>query len=101
EGGTAQAFLNSDVNDIAAGIRATVEGLKSCVFDLAANDIEVKAGSETQGEIFVDEKLIPADEWRMNNPTTLELLGASCEVWQRPEVTAFFAGFPCDAIIVR
>jgi hypothetical protein len=101
DGGSAMAFLNDNVDEIAAGIRATVEGLKSCTFDLAASNVEVKEGSESQGEIFVNDELIPADQWRMNNPTTLELLGAACETWQRPEVTKFFAGFPCDAIVVR
>src|SRR5690554_111359 len=101
EGSSAMAFLNDNVTEIAAGIKAKVEGLKSCVFNLADSNVEVKEGSEDSGDIYVDDKLIPQDQWRMNDPTTLELLGEACETWQRPEVSKFFAGFPCDAIIVR
>ena len=101
EGGSAMAFLNDNVVEIAAGIKAKVEGLKSCVFNLADSNVEVKAGSESSGDIYVDDEIIPQDQWRMNDPTTLELLGEACETWQRPEVSKFFAGFPCDAIIVR
>jgi hypothetical protein len=101
EGGTATAFLDSDPTALATQIRSAVEGLKSCIFNLAQSNVEVKAGSESEGNIFVDDQLIPLDQWRMNDAVTLELLGAACETWQRPEVTKFFAGFPCDAIVVR
>lgn len=101
EGGTAKAFLNTDPAALATQIRTAVEGLKSCVFDLAASNVEVKEGSESEGQIYVNEELIPLEQWRMNNPTTLELLGEACETWQRPDVDKFFAGFPCEAIIIR
>lgn len=101
EGGTAKAFLNTDPAALATQIRTAVEGLKSCVFNLAASNVEVKEGSESEGEIYVNDELIPLDQWRMINPTTLELLGDACATWQRPDVDKFFAGFPCDAIIIR
>lgn len=100
EGGTATAFFSSDTGALAAQIRSAIEDLKSCTFDLGDSDIEVKAGSEDTGKIFVDDELVPADQWRMIDSTTLELLGAACEKWQKPEVTKFFAGFPCESIII-
>lgn len=100
-GGTATAFLDSDPSALATQIQATVEGLKSCTFDLGASNVEVKAGSEGQGNIFVNEEQIPADQWQMNSTTQLELLGEACDTWQLPEVTKFFAGFPCDALTIK
>jgi hypothetical protein len=36
----------------------------------------------------------------MNSATVLELMGDACTKWQSPEVTKFFAGFPCEALII-
>jgi hypothetical protein len=95
-GGTATAILNSDPAALAQQILASVESLKSCVIDL---NFEVINADE--GEIFVGDLVnsIPADQWRMNTETQMELLGAACTTWQSPDVFDFFAGFPCNAIV--
>lgn len=100
EGGTATAFLNTDIDGLAEQINSTVSGLKSCIFDLGDSGVSVKEGQEDKGEIFVQDELIPREDWRMNSATVLELLGDSCTKWQSPEVTKFFAGFPCEALII-
>jgi hypothetical protein len=100
EGGTATAFLSTDIAGLAEQINSTVSGLKSCIFDLGDSGVSVKEGEEDTGEIFVQDELIPQDQWRMNSATVLELLGDSCTKWQSPEVTKFFAGFPCEALII-
>jgi len=100
EGGTATAFLSADTAALAEQISSTVSGLKSCIFDLGDSGVSVKEGEEDTGEIFVQDELIPQDQWRMNSATVLELLGDSCTKWQAPEVTKFFAGFPCEALII-
>lgn len=97
-GGTATAFLSTDTAALAAQIQATVSGLKTCIFDLTESGVEVKEGQEATGEIFVNEQLVPLDQWRMNHSQELELLGAACTAWQDPTVTKFFAGFPCEAL---
>jgi len=99
-GGTATAFLSTDTAALAEQISSTVSGLKSCIFDLGDSGVSVKTGEEDTGEIFVQDELIPQDQWRMNSATVLELLGESCTKWQSPEVTKFFAGFPCEALII-
>jgi hypothetical protein len=96
EGGTATAFLNADPAALSQQILASVEGLKSCVIEFNFNVV-----NESAGEIFVDNAVIPTDQWQMNNENTIELLGDACTQWQSPGVTDFFAGFPCDAIVVR
>lgn len=100
-GGTQKAFLNTDPAALAAEIRSRLEALKSCIFDLSHSNVEVKEDKVATGQIYVNEELIPSTDWRMNDPTTLELLGAACETWLKPEVTEFFAGFPCDALIIK
>lgn len=100
--GNAEAFLGGNPAALVESLRSKVEGLKSCVFDLTAAGLEIKEGSEDTGNIFVDnmDVAIPMSDWRMNSPSELELLGASCELWKSPGVTEFFAGFPCEAVVI-
>ena len=62
--------------------------------------VAVEAGSESKGEIYVGDLTTPiaGADWRMNNPSQIELLGASCELWKLKETSNFFAGFPCEVI---
>lgn len=101
EGGTAQAFLNNDVAGTVAQIETAVQGLKSCVLDLANSGVEVTPAGEESGEIFIENVLIPLDQWHMNSPTVLELTGDACATWQLPESNDFFAGLTCEQIIIR
>lgn len=103
EGGSATAFLNADPEALAAQILSSVDGLKSCIFDLSDGGVSVKTELKGQGDVFVDDMdtPIPQDQWQLNDEITLELLGDACTKWQSPEVTEFFAGFPCEAIVVR
>ena len=95
-GGTAEAFLGASPEELVASLKEKVSGLKSCTIEF---NFEVK--DATTGEIFVHDEVnpIPQDQWRMNTPTEIELLGDACTQWQSPEVSYFFAGFPCAAII--
>ncbi len=99
-GGT-MAFLGTDPAELVTALQATVEGLKSCIFDLGDSGVEVTPDGEANGDIFVEDELIPLDQWHMNTPTVLELTGDACLRWQQPEVTKFFAGFSCAQIIIR
>jgi hypothetical protein len=98
-GGTAKAFLSADTTAVANEIRSKVQGLKNCIFDLSASNVEVKEGAE--GTIYVNNEIIPDDQWKMNSPTVLELTGDACTNWLKPEVTDFFAGFACEALIIK
>ncbi len=98
---TKKAFMDADPAALAAQIQSSLEALKSCIFDLSHSNVEVKEDKVATGQIYVNEELIPSTDWRMNDPTTLELLGESCDTWLKPEVTQFFAGFPCDALIIK
>jgi len=96
-GGTASAFMDADPAALAEVILTQVEALKSCVIDV---NFAVDAGAEDQGEIYVGDLTTPvaASDWRMNTPSQIELLGASCDLWLLEETKDFFAGFPCEVI---
>jgi hypothetical protein len=97
-GGTATAFMDADPEALAEQIFTQVEALKSCVIEV---NFAVNAGSESLGEIYVGDLTtpIPAADWRMNTPSQVELLGASCDLWLLEETKDFFAGFPCEVIV--
>lgn len=100
EGGTATAFLNADPAALATEIRSQVEGLKSCSIDMNFDVVNA-----SKGDIFVHDldNAIPRDQWEVSgaSTSTINLLGAACDLWQQPDVKDFFAGFPCDAIVVK
>src|SRR5690606_23177181 len=95
-GGTAEAFLGASPQELVESLKAKVSGLKSCTIEF---NFEVKDAKT--GEIFVHDEAtpIPQDQWRMNTSSEIELLGDACTQWQSPDVSYFFAGFPCAAII--
>jgi hypothetical protein len=103
---TRKAFLNTDPGALGTVIRSSLESLKSCTFDLASANVEVDLTVASEGKVWVNDKdkagpSVPADQWHMLNSTTLELLGATCDTWLRPEVTEIAADFPCEAIILK
>jgi hypothetical protein len=100
-GGTATAILNSNPAALAEQILASVSGLKSCAIDLNFDIVNAN-----KGEIFVHDLMgnpIPREQWEVTAGSTdsITLLGAACDLWQTPDVKDFFAGFPCDAIVVK
>jgi hypothetical protein len=99
-GGTAEAFLSADPAALVTSLQTTVSGLKSCAIEFNFDVLNA-----ADGEIYVGdlETPIPQDQWQMQDGSTniMELIGAACTKWQSPDVTDFFAGFPCDAIVVR
>jgi len=96
-GGTAMAYMDPDPSAIATSILTEVEMLKSCVIDV---NFAVADGAKDKGEIYVGDLTVPIaqEEWRLNTPSQIELLGASCDKWLLPDTSEFFAGFPCEVI---
>lgn len=96
--GTASAFLTTDLTALAAQIRTSLAGLKSC--QIALNFSVTNAST---GQIYVDDTAtpIPNEEWGLaeGEDDVIELKGASCELWQSEGVDYFFAGFPCGSIV--
>lgn len=104
-GGTAEVFM-PDLADQAAlveQIRALVQGLKSCTFDLQ-NRIKVDVARADQAKVNVQGTNVAYDVaghdgWHMVTDTQLELAGSACELWQKPDSTQIHFDFPCEIIL--
>jgi hypothetical protein len=103
--GTAKAFTPDATNQAALRdqIATLVSGIKSCVFDLSGQ-IEVDVNQLNLAQVSVQGQEVPLDPangWRMNNSTQLELVGSACANWRKPEITQIDFNFPCGIIIIR
>jgi hypothetical protein len=106
-GGTARVFRPdlSDprrIDDLVKQLSDVIAGVKGCIFDLEGK-IKVNLDALGAAQVFVQGLPVPlsnVDGWRMNSPTQLELVGAACANWRRPENTVIKFHFPCDAIII-
>jgi hypothetical protein len=107
-GGTAQVYKPDVTNQkaLADAIAAALSGTKSCVFDLGKLDgkpIKVDLTQLDQAHVLVMGQQIPrddADGWHMRSATELELSGAACATWRKPESVTIDFQFPCQIIII-
>ncbi len=97
-GGTAKAILESDPATIASEIETRVKSIKSCVLDLTSQGVSFKTGAH--GEVLIEGQTVPAEQWRIDSPTVLELLGDACVTWKKPESVNLKANFTCDQLNV-
>jgi hypothetical protein len=65
----------------------------------------VKAGSEKLGVVTLNNMLVPFDDpgapevgWRLKDPSTLELVGATCTTLKTTPNANLAARFPCGTI---
>jgi hypothetical protein len=108
-GGTAEVFKPDLTNQqaLVGAISAALSGVKSCVFDLGKLDgkaIKVDLGQLAKAHVLVMGAEIPLDDangWHMTSATQLELSGAACETWRKPENTTIDFQFPCEAIVIE
>jgi hypothetical protein len=89
---------------IVTQLRAALQGVKSCTFDLSGH-IMVDLNRLAEGVIKVDGTVVPLDRtntngWNMNTATELQLYGPACDNWRSPTATNIDFGFPCGVIIV-
>jgi hypothetical protein len=96
-GGTAQFYEATPAEALTTSALSTViASIRSCVFDLQdrpeLDSSNVDAMSvEIDGQQAAREQ---PDGFRMNSPTQLELLGASCQRWRMPDARISFT-VPC------
>ncbi|HXS17912.1 MAG TPA: hypothetical protein VN764_12020 [Polyangiaceae bacterium] len=73
-----------------------IDGVRSCVVDL---DGEIAEGKEDTGTITLDGVPLEyngADGWKVNSPTQIELVGASCEAIKSGDHDIDIS-FPCES----
>ncbi len=104
-GGNAVVY-HPDPNDQAAltqQIASAISGVKSCVFDLGG-EISVNLRLLAEASVSIEGQVVPQSSdngWRMNTGNQLELVGAGCTSWQKPESTKIDFNFPCDIIVPK
>ncbi|HEX6243878.1 MAG TPA: vWA domain-containing protein [Polyangiales bacterium] len=98
-------FFEPNVQDQKAlvdALSSVVAGVRSCVFELSGK-LEIDLNAANLGMVEIDGMSVPfgaPDGFRMNSPTQVELLGASCARLRRPETRNVSIDFPCKAVIV-
>lgn len=96
-------FFEPDVNDqnaLVAALTSAIAGVRSCIFDLQGK-VKIDLSMADQGLVTIDGAPVSygaPDGFRMNTPTQLELLGASCMRLKQPETLRVAIDFPCKAI---
>lgn len=96
-GGTAQAFIGAGSAAVASSMNAKLSDLASCRFDLSG-DQSIAPGGEDEGHVTLGGVQVPANQWRVNDPKQIELLGAACATY-KSGTTALSVSFPCEALV--
>ncbi|HWO13178.1 MAG TPA: hypothetical protein VNN80_26940, partial [Polyangiaceae bacterium] len=89
-------------------LRTALAGVKSCTFDLGADNVKVDLSRPDlveSGRVVVNGTAVPFDPangWSMASETIVTLAGAACDTWRDPTVaTSISFDFPCDIFIPR
>ncbi len=96
---TQRFYRANDQAALAKAFATIVDGVRSCSFQLNGT---VKAGSETDGSVTLDGKVVPINDpngWRLSSPTTVELVGKACETVKDKNDHKVAAKFPCGSIV--
>lgn len=101
--GTAVAIEPSTPKQLLDALTKIVLDARTCTFVLNG---QVQAGSERLGTVTLNGKAVPFDElgapdegWRLQNPSTLELVGAACTELKATPNATLSARFPCGAVL--
>jgi hypothetical protein len=100
-GGNATVFNPSDPEQLKADIAGVVGSTRSCVYTM---NEEVDLEKAYLGTVLVNDvvaRFEDEDGWRMNSPSELELLGASCIAVKTTINPDVYISFPCDSFAVK
>lgn len=100
--GDAGAIEPSTSTQLLTAIQQIVLDARTCTFVLNG---QVQAGSETQGTVMLNGKVVPFDTagapeegWRLKTPSSLELVGEACKTLKATPNATLSARFPCGTI---
>jgi hypothetical protein len=87
-----------DPDSLVDAFDAIIGGFVSCEFTITG---EVDPNQACTGRVEIDGQVLECSkDWRLNDPTTLELLGEACDTLQDGEEHVVTANFPCGAVYV-
>jgi hypothetical protein len=96
--GGAQAYQPADQAALEADLAAIIAGVRSCSFVLQAEVDPARAG---ECEVVLDQQPLAYEEdWRLNGPSDLEVVGDACDAIQS-ESQAIAIACPCDVALPR
>ena len=92
-------YLANDQAALASAFATIVDGVRTCSFQLNGT---VKDGGEADGVVTVDGVSVPLNDpngWRLSSPTTVELVGTTCDKVKDKNDHKVAAKFPCGTIV--
>jgi hypothetical protein len=103
--GDAVAIEPSSSQQLVDALRQIVLDARTCTFTLNG---QVQPGSEELGVVTLNGTTVPLDApgapeegWRLEDPSTLELVGEACKTLKATPNATLSARFPCGAILPR
>lgn len=101
EAGGGEIFDGTRPSGLVESFQTIVDGVRSCVIDLAG---EILEGKESEGTVLIDGEEIAflpdgeGDGWRLNTKSQIELVGEPCETIKSGQHDIDI-DFPCDVFI--
>jgi len=99
--GDAGAILPSTPGQLVDALRNVVLDARTCTFVLNG---QVPPGLESLGTVTLNGAVLPYDNtegWRLQNPSTLELVGNACTTLKTTANASLTATFPCGVVVPR
>lgn len=96
--GTAPYYVANDPTQLVDAFNQIIKGARVCTFTV---DGRVDPAAASGGTVTLNgTPLQHGTDWRMNDETTLELLGGACDTFLNEDNVTLNAGFPCGAVVL-
>lgn len=98
-GGASNATFYTALNntDLITAFDDIIAGVRSCILTL---DGTVGAGGEASGSVSIDNQVLQAGvDWRLNDPSTIEILGTACDGLLAGGDHSVSATFECGVLV--
>ncbi len=96
---TKRFYRANNQQELISAFDTIVAGVRSCAFSL---DGAVTRGRESEGVVTLNGSPLTYDDpngWRMSSPTTVEVLGTSCDTIKNDMNVTLSAHFPCGVVV--
>ena len=97
EAGVATGTLYNYFSSKEEIFQSILDDVRTCTFSL---DGMVDTDAINDGHVYLDGGEVPADQWTLPDPMTLELTGAACDLLLAGGDHDVSATFPCDGVVI-